>query len=305
MMYLENRNHNAEQEFFGAFTAIRSRLDYTYHDAYDEERQLMQDVIIRKFLSRGLPTLTPLIIFTAGSMGVGKSFAMNHLEEKGILPIHGFVRVDPDELRACLPEYSSYVSANPQTAGFLTQDEAGLMAEILTHAALGCGMSVIVDGSLRDSSWYESHFRDLRRLYPKLRLSIFYVYAPVEDVYRRVKVRDHILEKATCETAWLFRSLTQFSVPRVAGKMCVDGPRGSRGRVGRFHRQDASFGREASQSCRFCSGDIQCRNDGRPNHTHWEQVRERGLRHVLLGKASQIDCDWRGRDSPVRVPKEP
>ena len=61
------------------------------------------------------------------------------------------------------------------------------MAEILTHAALECGMSIIVDGSLRDSTWYERHFTELRNQFPKLCLSIFLISAPLEEIYQRVK----------------------------------------------------------------------------------------------------------------------
>lgn len=187
-------------DFYGCFGSIRSRLDYTYHPQYSRERQLLQDRIIESFLSKGgrrrqtTPTPTPTAvddswaIYTAGAMGVGKTFVLAELERQGLLSLDDFVQVDPDALRECLPEYPTFLKQNPQTAGFRTQKEAGLMAEILTYAALELGISIIVDGSLRDSAWYESHFQELRSQYPKLCLSIFFITAPLEDIYQRVLV---------------------------------------------------------------------------------------------------------------------
>lgn len=180
---------NRNEDFFGRFASIRSRLDYSFHAKYDQHRQKIQDAIISSFLSQGRPTTKPWAIFTAGPMGCGKTFVMNRLEQEGLLATQDFVRVDPDSLRQCLPEWYSLLAQDAERAGEHTQEEAGLMAEILTHAALGRGMSIIVDGSLRNSSWQEQHFRELRRLYPKLGLSIFYVTAPVAEIYKRVRVR--------------------------------------------------------------------------------------------------------------------
>ena len=94
---------------------------------------------------------------------------------------------------------------DPETAGLLTQKEAGLMAEILTHAALECGISIIVDGSLRDSSWYEGHFTELRLQYPKLCLAIFLISAPLVDIYKRVTVRWFVEHARVAETIQLIQ----------------------------------------------------------------------------------------------------
>lgn len=186
----EQEESSKESFFVGRFSRIRARLDYSYHSVYSAERQLLQDDIILAFLSKGRPsTEEPWAIFTAGAMGVGKTWCMSQLQRKGLLSLDDFVYVDPDALRECIPEHACYLQEDAETAGFLTQKEAGVMAEILTHAALDCGMSIIVDGSLRDSSWYEKHYTELRQHFPKLCLSIFLISAPLEDIYQRVTVR--------------------------------------------------------------------------------------------------------------------
>ena len=182
---------NIDGVFVGRFAQIRARLDYSYHAMYSADRQLLQDEIILAFLTKARPSSTteePWAIFTAGAMGVGKTFVMNQLQKFGLLCLDDFVYVDPDALRECIPEHACYVQEDAKTAGFLTQKEAGLMAEVLTHAALECGMSIIVDGSLRDSVWYEKHYAELRKQFPKICLSIFLISAPLEDIYHRVSV---------------------------------------------------------------------------------------------------------------------
>jgi len=184
----ENTRFN-NRYFFGRFKQIRERLDYSYHSFYSPERQFVQDEIILSFLSKGRPSVEdPWAIFTGGVMGCGKSFVMEQLQCKGLLSVDDFVYVDPDALRECLPEYAAYLQEDAETAGSATQKEAGFMAEILTLAALECGMSIIVDGSLKDSIFYECHFRQLKRECPKLCLAIFLISAPLEDIYERVRV---------------------------------------------------------------------------------------------------------------------
>ena len=186
---MSGKQQGNEDGFYGCFAAIRASLDYSYHKLYNRERQLMQDDILRSFLAQGRRSTEQVAIFTAGPMGSGKTFVMDHLKRRGFLPAQDFVTVDPDALRECLPEYNALLNDDALTAGSMTQEEAGLLAEILTHAALGCGMSVIVDGSLRNSTWYENHFSELRDRYANLWLSIIFVTAPRGEIYRRVLVR--------------------------------------------------------------------------------------------------------------------
>lgn len=47
--------------------------------------------------------------------------------------------------------------------------------EILVRAGLAQGRNVLVQGSLRDSTWHADYFQELRRLYPGLRIAIIHV----------------------------------------------------------------------------------------------------------------------------------
>jgi len=188
-----------DQLFSGPFAEIRSSLDYSFHRYYSEDRQLLQDRIIRNMLrsdqipdARGFSRSQlgePTIIFTAGAMGVGKGYAINNLVERGLFSCKNFVSVDPDEIRQLLPEYQTYLRENPLTAGELTQKEAGLIAEILTLAALSQHKNILVDGSLRDSDWYAKYFAKLRKIYPKIKIGILHVTAPRKIIIKRAKTR--------------------------------------------------------------------------------------------------------------------
>jgi hypothetical protein len=196
----EENYRTEDRNFCGRFKKIRQRLDYHYHANYSCARQLLQDSIIDSMLNTtvvrdkdtgrecSVPT-EPWIIFTAGVMGAGKTHTIRQLHANGQFPLESFVSVDPDEIRRLLPEFHVYVETCPERAGELTRKEAGMMAEILTEAALEHGQNVLVDGSLRDAAWYQNYFGTLRHSFPTLKLGIIHITAPINAIFQRVKVR--------------------------------------------------------------------------------------------------------------------
>lgn len=195
----EENNKADDENFYGIFAHIRSTLDYSYHSNYAKERQFLQDSIIEEFLEdvsiedvNGDVCTTPTepwLVFTAGAMGAGKSHTIHELVKRGRFPLLAFVTVDPDEIRRRLPEFGLYAEKCPSLAGELTRKEAGYVAEVLTLAALQAGKNVLVDGSLRDSAWYQTYFARLRREYPTVKIAILHVVAPREAVFHRAAER--------------------------------------------------------------------------------------------------------------------
>ena len=184
----------------GKYKQIRSRLDYNFHKVYSKERIMLQDHIIDSILAENDALLAqstqnctriskPWLIFTAGAMGAGKSHTIKVLHRKGRFPLQSFLTVDPDQIRNRIPEFQSYVENNPQLAGELTRKEAGLIAEVLTEAALERGHNVLVDGSLRDANWYMTYIKSMSQTHPILRLAILHVTAPREAVFQNALVR--------------------------------------------------------------------------------------------------------------------
>lgn len=85
-------------------------------------------------------------------------------------------------------EYHSYAQKEPERAGELTNREAGYITEIIAKVALKEGYNVLVDGSLRNSTWYGQYFRHLRSEYPVLRIAILHITAPEEAILDRAEV---------------------------------------------------------------------------------------------------------------------
>ena len=170
------------------FAAVRERLDYGWHTRYSVNRQRTQDAIVRSILdgrraplsrlrraTRDAPAAEPWAVFTAGCMGAGKTHVMGVLGAEQLFPLGAFVRIDLDAIRAQLPETRELMVANPQTAGLLTQQEAGTIAEIATEEALRRGRHVWVDSSLKDDRWWGREFRRIRAAHPSYKLAIVHV----------------------------------------------------------------------------------------------------------------------------------
>ena len=188
------------------FREIRLGLDRQFHSEYSPDRERFQDNVIQSILGRNQRATraaemervedTPRwIVFSAGAMGAGKTWTVKLLHEKGRFPLHQFVTVDPDAIRHQLPEYGTYVKLCPDRAGDLTRKESGMIAEILVKVALEQGRNVLVDGSLRNSSWYLKYFEWLRSEYKNIRIAIFHVTAPRHVILSRAAVRPACGEK--------------------------------------------------------------------------------------------------------------
>jgi predicted kinase len=178
--------------FVGTYATTRRALDYTWHTHYPPSRQLMQDGIISGFISAGFCQPFPWLVYTAGAMGAGKSWMMRHFFQHRVFPLDQFVVVDPDKIRAQLPEISHYTKYHHAEAGQLTQKEAGYLAEIVQREAMQRGKNVLVDGSLRNAHWYEREFRELRTAFPSYRICIIMVEAPPDVIHQRAERRGQI-----------------------------------------------------------------------------------------------------------------
>lgn len=223
----ENHKSN-DMNFYGKYAHIRKTLDYSYHKNYTEKRQRLQNSIIEDMLATALITdvngdicttpTEPWLVFTAGAMGAGKGYTIKTLVQRQTFPLLAFVTVDPDEIRRLFPEYDLYVKSRPEEAGQLTRKEAGLVAEILTLAALQAGKNVLVDGSLRDSNWYQDYFKNLRDDYPSLKIGIIHVTAPREAVIERAE------ERAILTGRVIPRKLLELAITQVPRSVKILGP---------------------------------------------------------------------------------
>ncbi len=177
--------------FSSVFAGSRSKLDMGYHGLYTVQRQRLQDSIVQDIITTGSKKTCedPWVVFSAGAMGAGKSFAVRWMSNKGYFPLPDFVKVDADSIRTYLPEWGGYIVAQPLDAGRLTRSEAGMCVEIAMDAAMQNRKNVWVDGSLRESAWFESLFHRIAREFPHYRIAILYVSADRGAIMRRVRRR--------------------------------------------------------------------------------------------------------------------
>mmetsp|Transcript_76571 Transcript_76571/g.212691 ORF Transcript_76571/g.212691 Transcript_76571/m.212691 type:complete len:348 (-) Transcript_76571:112-1155(-) len=178
--------------FVGACAHIRPLLDYRWHKMYQPSRMLLQDELVERFATpahNAPQPLLPWVIFTAGAMGAGKGYVRKWMADAGYWPLDYFVIVDPDEVRSALPEWDRYVASDPETAGLMTQKEAGCIAELIGYKALGDRRNVVFDGSLQNASWYLDYFKNLRSQFPGVRIMIVHIVAEKDEVIKRAEER--------------------------------------------------------------------------------------------------------------------
>jgi len=189
----QHRASNAtDAEFLPEFRASRLMCDYSYHDRYSQERQGLQDAILRRVLSAGTVHTNPLLVFTAGAMGAGKShvLAMMHRMYYGAFNLSRFNILDPDQIRFMFPEMQQYLQANPIQAGVLTHLEASYVVELGLYETLRRRNCAVIDGSLQDWQWHAALFKRIRASYPHYRLAILHVTA------NRTVVHDRAIRRA-------------------------------------------------------------------------------------------------------------
>jgi len=205
----------AEEHHGGDFSYERSVLDYRYHARYTCGRAALQDEIVRCALRAAAATPappmscsavsssssgseadvvpneleSPWLLFTAGPMGAGKSHVVSWLRARNLFPLEQIVRSDPDAFRYQLPEWPCYKALDPETAGAMTQKEAGLLVELTTEAGMARGMNVWQDGSFQDREFFHTKIDYIRRRYPRYKIAVMYVTAAEATVRRRAEQR--------------------------------------------------------------------------------------------------------------------
>lgn len=213
-------------EFTPEFEDARRKLDYSYHKKPARSRQELQDVILSRVVQAAkgstesssgssssvssrsnsnsttcseqqeeeksesvTSTRRPWIIFSAGSMGVGKGYVMSRLNERGLFPLDQLLHIDPDMLKSELPEMAGYLREDAPSAATKVHRESTQMADILLEHALLSRLPTLVDGSLRDVDYYKSLIKRIRREFPEYQLAILHVTASPEIIRSRAQSR--------------------------------------------------------------------------------------------------------------------
>ncbi|CAE7195749.1 hddc3, partial [Symbiodinium pilosum] len=176
----------------GKLEGARKLVDGAYHGYYTLERQQFQDKLVTELVeNNGRARQAPMLLFTAGAMGVGKTFVLHWLRDKGILPVADFVRINPDKIAKQLPEWVGYDAYDHSSAAVMTRLEAGLISELMLLYAMQQRRNILVDSSLRHGKWYSRVLQKIRQQLPDISITLMYIHACEETVYQRATERGH------------------------------------------------------------------------------------------------------------------
>jgi len=202
-------------DFTPDFEQARKKLDYTYHRKPVRPRQKFQDVILTRVVDAAMsssnsgststssstsseeekqdtevsPSRRPWIVFSAGTMAVGKGYVMSTLNERGLFPLNELLHIDPDMIKSELPEMSGYLQIDPVNAASKVHRESTQMADILLEHALQLRLPTLVDGSLKDVQYYKSLMARIRHDFPEYQLAILHVTASPDIIRARAQSR--------------------------------------------------------------------------------------------------------------------
>lgn len=207
-IYQANDEESADEPLPDTFLRERQKLDYNYHNRLICSRLIFQDSVIAQIRS-GKTTKTktaaspriqhddtkeeereedyrPWLIFTAGPMGVGKGYVLAQLKQMHVLDASDYIKIDPDMIKTELPEMGGYEYASAAT---LLHAESSQMADVLLEHCLANSYDMIVDGSLRDVTYYQQLMQRIRREFPTYRIAILHVTAHPNTIRDRAKKR--------------------------------------------------------------------------------------------------------------------
>jgi dephospho-CoA kinase len=181
------------------FTEFRRGWKYKYTPTRVET---VHNPILRKKMQEGTVSDAPMLIFTSGSMGVGKGFSVKSLMNSGIIDPSKYLIIDPDEIKAMIPEFKEFLAADPLRAARFVHTESGHIQEQLTELALKSGKNVIIDGSLGAYDWWRTEIPRLQAVYPRYTTAIITVSTDVETQEERIASRAQIEGRDIEEEIW-------------------------------------------------------------------------------------------------------
>jgi Zeta toxin len=121
-------------------------------------------------------------------MGVGKGYVLVQLKQIQVLDFatDDYIKIDPDMIKTELPEMAGYDYA---LAATMLHAESSQMADVLLEHGLVHSLNMIVDGSLRNVSYYQQLLQRIRREFPLYRIAILHVTAHPDMIRSRAQNR--------------------------------------------------------------------------------------------------------------------
>lgn len=118
---------------------------------YKPSRVAEHKKYINEKLSEGITAADgekPIVWLMGGGGASGKGTILKKLRKDGVIPEKGFVHVDPDEVKASLPEYKELSNLGDYRAASVVHKESSDVAKNLVAAAIKEKKNIIIDKTL-------------------------------------------------------------------------------------------------------------------------------------------------------------
>lgn len=161
----------------------RFNLDEKFMKFKTDAREKYIGEVIQGFLDKGKKGDPPQAIFTMGGPGSGKTTLLAKLMEGKT----GFVHIDPDAIKALLPEYQFGVALGYRGIANTTNVSSGNIATRLGRRVRSAGLNHVWDGTGAHRPGYEEMVKELRKKGYNLQLIAQHV--PVDEGIRRAVAR--------------------------------------------------------------------------------------------------------------------
>ena len=132
------------------------RLAEKMREAPSEARQKYEQRLIEDILSKGVKSDNPQAIFMMGGPASGKSTLLKSMDTKG------FVIVDPDAIKAKLPEFLIGVGAGDKDIANKTHVTSARIASKVLELARERGLNILMDGTGNNVSQYRKAMKALK-----------------------------------------------------------------------------------------------------------------------------------------------
>jgi predicted ABC-type ATPase len=158
---------------------------------YSQGRKAVHEAIINHFLKGSKPQAQPQAIFTAGGAASGKSGMAGQARdaEANIQTPKGHVYINPDDIKAMLPEYGALQkSGRSDVAAASAHEESSDIAKALTAVAMKLRRHIIVDGT-GDSNVGKFGQKLRAASDAGYKVEARYAHIPADEAVKREKLR--------------------------------------------------------------------------------------------------------------------
>jgi predicted ABC-type ATPase len=162
-----------------------SQAKHMVDGVYTAKRAVLHRQILDHFLADApvIPEGKRSVLFTAGGTASGKSTVIGGPTALVPAPT-GAVHVDPDAIKALLPEYKAMVAAGDKTAAAYVHEESSDLAKALTVQARERGHNLFIDGT-GDSGPGKFADKMTKLAASGYRVQVAYVTIPTAEALKR------------------------------------------------------------------------------------------------------------------------